>query len=181
MMVFESSLIPIPSEITIIPAGVLASRGDMNILMVILIGTTGNMLGATFNYFFAHKVGRKFLLKYGQYFFVTDKTIHKMEEFFSQHGEISIFTARLIPGLRQYISLQAGISNMNYKKFAIFTIAGAGLWVIILAVLGFAFGENEELISDYLDQITIALLVAIPVLIAGYVAYKKNKTKAQNM
>jgi membrane protein DedA with SNARE-associated domain len=92
----------------------------------------------------------RFLIKYGKYFFIKEETIVKMEEFFKSHGHISTFSGRLIPVVRQYISLPAGLARMNLFVFSLYTSLGAGIWVIILAVLGYYLGDNEGLIKEYL-------------------------------
>src|SRR5574344_1626002 len=175
MMFLESSFFPFPSEVVMIPAGYLAYKGEMNIFLVVFFGILGSLAGAIFNYYFALKLGRVFLLKYGKYFFIKDETIFKMEEFFSKHGHISIFFGRLIPVVRQYISLPAGLSKMNLFVFSIYTSLGAGIWVIILTLLGYFLGGNEELLKEYLHQIIIALLVLI--VIFSYLYYKFTKRK----
>lgn len=141
MMFLESSFFPFPSEVVMIPAGYLAFKGDMNIYIAILMGILGSLAGALFNYVLAIKFGRIFVLKFGRYFFFSEETMNKMEDFFKAHGEISTFVGRLIPVVRQYISLPAGLAKMNLAKFSIYTSIGAGIWVAILAVLGYYIGE----------------------------------------
>ncbi|OCL87429.1 DedA family protein [Arcobacter porcinus] len=175
MMFLESSFFPFPSEVVMIPAGYLAFKGEMNIFLVILFGILGSLVGGLFNYFFALKFGRVFLLKYGKYFFISEETIIKMEKFFEKHGHISTFFGRLIPVVRQYISLPAGLSKMNIVLFSIFTSLGAGIWVIILTLLGYFLGGNEELIKEYLHQIIITLLILIAIF--SYIYYIKVKKK----
>lgn len=175
MMFLESSFFPFPSEVVMIPAGYLAYKGEMNMYLVILFGILGSLTGAIFNYYFALKLGRRFLMRYGKYIFISEDTILKMEEFFNKHGHISTFFGRLIPVVRQYISLPAGLSRMNLFVFSLFTSLGAGIWVAILAFLGYYLGGNEELIKEYLHQIIIALLVLI--VIFSYLYYKFTKRK----
>ena len=114
-------------------------------------------------------------MRYGKYILISEDTILKMEEFFNKHGHISTFFGRLIPVVRQYISLPAGLSRMNLFVFSLFTSLGAGIWVAILAFLGYYLGGNEELIKEYLHQIIIALLVLI--VIFSYLYYKFTKRK----
>ncbi|WNL34911.1 DedA family protein [Arcobacter cryaerophilus gv. pseudocryaerophilus] len=175
MMFLESSFFPFPSEVVMIPAGYLAYKGEMNMYLVILFGILGSLAGGIFNYYFALKLGRRFLMRYGKYIFISEDTILKMEEFFNKHGHISTFFGRLIPVVRQYISLPAGLSRMNLFVFSLFTSLGAGIWVAILAFLGYFLGGNEELIKEYLHQIIIALLVLI--VIFSYLYYKFTKRK----
>lgn len=175
MMFLESSFFPFPSEVVMIPAGYLAYKGEMNIFFVVFFGILGSLAGAIFNYYFALKLGRVFLLRYGKYFFISEETIVKMEEFFVKHGHISTFFGRLIPVVRQYISLPAGLAKMNLWIFSIYTSLGAGIWVIILTLLGYFLGGNEELIKEYLHQITITLLVLIAIF--SFIYYKRVKNR----
>lgn len=176
LMFLESTVFPIPSEVVIIPAGYLAFKGEMNIYIVILLGVLGSLCGALFNYYFALKFGRKFLLKYGKYFLVSEETIKKTDIFFRNHGHISTFSGRLIPGLRHYISLPAGLARMNLFVFCLYTTLGATIWVIILTILGYYIGDNEALVKEYLKYLIIGLLVFLVLLGVWY--YKKvKKTK----
>lgn len=177
LMFLESTVFPIPSEVVIIPAGYLAYKGEMDIYIVILLGVLGSLGGALFNYYFALKFGRTFLLKYGKYFLVSEETIRKTELFFKDHGHISTFSGRLIPGLRHYISLPAGLAKMNLFVFCLYTTLGAALWVVILALLGYFLGGNEALIKEYLRYLIVGLLVSLALL--GFWYYRKvKKTKA---
>ncbi len=173
LMFLESTVFPIPSEVVMIPAGYLAYKGEMNIYIVILLGILGSLGGALFNYFFALKFGRTFLLKYGKYFFVSHESIEKTEKFFKNHGHISTFSGRLIPGLRHYISLPAGLAKMNLFVFCLYTSLGAAIWVTILTVLGYYLGDNQELIKEYLRYLIVGLLFTLGIL--GFWYYKKVK------
>lgn len=143
-----------------IPAGYLAFNGEMHIIIVTLCGILGSLAGALLNYYLAIKLGRLFLLRYGKYVFFKEEMLLKMESFFYRHGHISTFTGRLIPGVRQYISLPAGLARMNLAVFSFYTSLGAGIWVIILTLLGYYIGDNEALVKEYLHQIIIALVVS---------------------
>ena len=173
MMFLESSFFPFPSEVVMIPAGYLAYKGEMNMFIAIAVGILGSLAGALFNYYIAVKFGRKFLIKYGKYFFIKEPTIVKMEEFFKSHGHISTFSGRLIPAVRQYISFPAGLARMNLFVFCIYTSLGAGIWVIILTLLGYFLGGNEALIKEYLHTIIIVILVLLAILGIWY--YRKTK------
>ena len=173
LMFLESTVFPIPSEVVMIPAGYLAYKGEMNIYIVIFLGVLGSLGGALFNYFFALKFGRTFLLKYGKYFFVSHESIEKTEKFFKNHGHISTFSGRLIPGLRHYISLPAGLAKMNLFVFCLYTTLGAALWVTILTLLGYYLGDNQELIKEYLRYLIIGLLLTLTIV--GFWYYKKVK------
>jgi len=159
MMFLESSFVPFPSEVVMIPAGYLAFKGEMNLMIAILCGIVGSLSGALFNYYLAIKLGRPLLIRYGTYVMFNEDTLSRMEGFFNRHGHISTFIGRLIPVIRQYISLPAGLANMNLVIFSLYTSLGAGIWVIILALLGYYIGENEVLIKAYLHNIIVVLLL----------------------
>jgi membrane protein DedA with SNARE-associated domain len=173
LMAVESSFIHFPSEIVLIPAGYLAYQGEMNIIAILLSAVLGSLVGAYVNYFLALYLGRAFLVRYGHYLFISEETLEKLDKFFYDHGSISTFSGRLIPGIRQLISIPAGISKMPLVKFSLYTALGAAIWSLILILLGYFIGENQLLIKTYLKEITIIAIVAISLLLFWY--YKKNK------
>ncbi len=177
MMAIESSFIPFPSEIVLIPAGYLASQGEMSIAMIMLSALGGSMVGAFINYYLALTLGRKILIKYGKYFFIKVESLEKMEDFFEKHGNISTFTGRLIPGIRQLISVPAGLARMNLAQFSLFTALGAGIWAAVLTLLGFYIGENQTLINTYLREITIAVLLGLVIIVGVYYTIKKMRNQ----
>ncbi len=166
LMFLESSFFPFPSEVVMPPAGYLAWKGEMSLSLVILAGIFGSLLGALFNYWLAVKLGRPLLLKYGKYFFISEQSINKADKFFLKHGHVSTLVGRLLPVIRQYISLPAGIARMPIKTFTIFTSIGAGVWVIVLTFAGYLLGEHQELIGKYLHIISIGCIL-MAFLIAG--------------
>ncbi len=174
LMFLESSFFPFPSEVVMIPAGYLAFQGEMNIYLAIFAGVLGSVAGAIFNYYLALKFGRIFLLKYGKYFFLKEESLDKLELFFSRHGEVSTFNGRLIPGIRQYISLPAGLSRMSIGKFSLYTALGAGIWVVVLVLLGYFLGANEELVGEYLHRATLIALVSVSLITTLYILYKRR-------
>ncbi|KFN39537.1 MAG: membrane protein [Sulfuricurvum sp. MLSB] len=177
LMAVESSFIPFPSEVVMIPAGYLAAQGKMDISLVIFSGLVGSMIGAYINYFGALWIGRRFLERYGRYFFISQKTLEKMDVFFERHGAVSTFIGRLIPGVRQLISVPAGLARMNLALFSAYTALGAGLWGAILALLGYFIGGNEALIAEYLHEITITLAAGAVAIIAAYVWFMKKEAE----
>lgn len=168
LMGLESTVLPVPSEAVLIPAGYLAHQGKMSFELIVLASTFGSLAGATLNYVFALWVGRPFLERWGRFFFVRPDLLHKTDAFFLRHGAISTFTGRLIPGIRHLISLPAGLTRMHYGKFAFYTCLGAGIWSIILTAMGWYIGGNEDLIRQYLKQITVGLILLIGAGIALY-------------
>ena len=175
LMAIESSFIPFPSEIVMPPAGYQISQGQMSWMPVILAGTAGSLLGAYINYFLALWLGRPFFVKYGKYVLVSEESIVKAETFFQNHGEITTFVGRLIPMIRQLISLPAGLARMNLAKFTAYTALGAGIWIVVLTVIGYFVGENKELFARYLHDATVWTLVAVGALVYGYVCRWKRK------
>lgn len=178
-MALESSCFPFPSEVIMIPAGYLAHQGKMNIWAAIGSGIFGSWIGALFNYYLALWLGRPLLLKWGRYFFISQKHFEKGEAFFQNHGEIGTFTGRLIPGVRQYISLPAGIARMKITHFLFYTGLGAGIWVAILTWIGYIAGQSEDIWKPYLKKATLIALVACSLLIAIYVIVHQRRKKNQ--
>lgn len=175
LMFLESTFFPIPSEIVMIPAGYLAFKGEMNLYMIILSGILGSIAGALFNYYLALYFGRKFILRYGKYFFIKEETLNKLEVFFTKHGELSTFNGRLIPGVRHLISLPAGLVRMNIAKFVFYSGLGAGIWVIVLVILGYLLGSNEALISEYLQTTTLIALLCVVFITLFYIVRNKRR------
>jgi len=178
LMFLESSFFPFPSEVVMPPAGYLAWEGEMSLPLVLLSGIAGSLLGALFNYWLAVKLGRPFLIKYGKYFFVSEESINKADEFFSRHGHISTFVCRLLPGIRQYISLPAGIARMPMKSFLLFTTLGAGIWVCVLTFAGYLLGEHQDLLKEYLHVITISCIVIALAVTGIYLLIIRRRRKS---
>ncbi len=177
LMAMESSVIPIPSELIMPPAGYLAQAGQMNIVIAILCGTFGSLFGAYANYFAARYLGRPLVLKYGRYVWITEEKFLKVETFFLKHGEISTFIGRLLPVVRHLISLPAGLAGMNHLKFSLYTLLGAGIWVTILTWIGYFIGRNQALIMRYSHQALYGALVFSAVLIVVYVKLQPKREK----
>lgn len=196
MMFLESSFFPFPSEVVMIPAGYLAYKGSMNMGLALFCGAAGSLAGAVFNYILALYFGRAFIVRFGKYVFFSEQSMQKMEGYFSRHGEISTFLGRLIPGVRQYISLPAGLAKMNLWRFSIYTTLGALIWITILAVFGYYVGQmfGDDLsasgianvlidkasafdIRKSLHYIVLATLGAVALIAALYIIWYKRKSK----
>ncbi|HEC1772682.1 DedA family membrane protein, type II (SNARE domain) [Campylobacter lari] len=175
LMFIESSFFPFPSEVVMIPAGYLAHQNELNFWLCLLCGTFGALLGALLNYYLCYFLGREVLLKICKYFGVNEAKFAQFEAFFNKHGEISTFSGRLIPGLRQYISLPAGLARMNLKKFIFYTSLGAGIWCLILLILGYILGKNEDLIKEYLHFVIIACIIFTTMIVVIYIYIQKRK------
>lgn len=178
LMTIESSFIPFPSEASLIPAGVLIARGQMSFLVVLLLAILGSIAGALINYALALHLGRRAAIRlterYGNFFFISKENLNKTDRYFKEHGSVTTFTGRLIPAVRQLISLPAGFARMPLGKFIIYTAAGAGIWSAILISLGVLFGENEALLYQNLSTITSAALLAILCIIIIYIVRKRT-------
>ena len=179
LMVIESSFIPFPSEIIIPPAAYLASQGGFNIYLVVFWGILGSLLGAIINYYLAYFLGRLIIYKISdwkisRFLLINSQKIKKAEDFYLKHGNISTFVGRLLPVIRQLISLPAGFSKMNFRDFLFFTFLGSGIWVSFLAYLGYQFGARQDLFFEYYKIISFSLLLIFFII---YFVYKKRKNK----
>ncbi len=178
LMALESSIIPVPSEAVLIPAGVLVARGEQSALMVFIVSTLGSIVGSLICYYIALVFGRKifdhFISRYGKFIFVTKNSLIKTEKYFASHGEITIFVGRLLPVVRHLISLPAGFARMARGKFLVYTALGAGIWNIVLIYLGMFFGQNSDLIKNNLGNLTIWTLLLTGIVILSYIIYNRK-------
>ena len=178
IMAVESSFIPFPSEVVMVPAGFLAARGELALAPLpalaaaIAVGVLGSLAGAFANYYLALWLGRPFLERYGKYFFVKPEPLARACEVFNRYGAATTFVCRLVPVIRQLISIPAGISRMPVASFALFTGLGAGIWTAILSAVGFAIGRSTADIS-YLELCTRGKDMAaahLPLVVGGALA-----------
>lgn len=176
LMAMESSLVPVPSELVMPPAGYLASRGIMNPWIAILAGTVGSLVGAYANYYGAHYLGRPLILKYGKYILIPPEKFQRVESFFLRHGEISTFIGRLLPVVRHLISIPAGLSGMSHLRFSTYTLLGAAIWCSILTWIGYAIGSNQELIMAYSRQAVVWAIGGSCLLLLAYIWFQRRKT-----
>jgi membrane protein DedA with SNARE-associated domain len=183
LMAAESSILPVPSEMVIPPAVYVAMKpeSDLSIFWIIIFGTIGALIGASFNYIMSMWLGRIIIYKFadskiGKLLMLSSDKIKKSEKFFNDHGKTSTFVGRLIPVVRHLISIPAGLARMNYLSFLLYTFLGAGLWNIILAGLGYIAGENRELINTYSHEFSYAFL-AVGVVLIGWLIFKSVRKK----
>ncbi len=181
LMVIESSFIPFPSEIVIPPAAYLAAQGKLNIYLVILAGTLGSLLGATINYFLALYLGRPIIYKLvntklAKFLLLNQEKVEKSEKFFTKYNKSSTFFGRLIPVIRQLISLPAGFSKMNLFTFSFLTFVGALIWSSVLGALGYFFGANDEKLRQHYQEILYIILFLFFLFIT-YLIIKARKRK----
>lgn len=185
LMTVESSFIPFPSEIVIPPAAYVAGKEDstlhatdsypINVLLIVLFGTIGAMLGAIINYLLAMWLGRPIIYafadsKVGHLCLLSSEKVKKAEDYFNDHGKVSTFVGRLIPGIRQLISIPAGLSKMNFGQFLLYTFLGAGIWNIVLALLGYIAHGQMDLIHAYSHELSIAIMVLLAVAVIYFIA-----------
>lgn len=185
LMTIESSFIPFPSEIVIPPAAYLAQKGEMNIVLIVLSGILGSLIGALINYFLSLTLGRTFIYsfaktKLAKILLINEVNIKKSENIFNKNGSISTFFGRLIPGVRQLISIPAGIAKMNIFKFILFTILGSSIWNIVLALLGYFFGANKNLLHQYYEEIKFILII-LGFFIVSFFIFKYTIKKYESM
>lgn len=183
LMACESSILPVPSEMVIPPAVYVAMNpdSDMTIFLIIVFGTIGALIGASFNYFMSLWLGRIVIYKFadskaGRILMLSSEKIRKSEKFFNDHGKTSTFIGRLIPVVRHLISIPAGLAKMNYFSFLLYTTLGAGLWNCILALMGYFAHDNQEMINQYSHEISY-VFVAIGIVLLAALVYKMRKKK----
>jgi membrane protein DedA with SNARE-associated domain len=181
LMAIESSFIPFPSEVVIPPAAYLASQGQMNIWLVILSGIFGSLIGAVFNYATAFFLGRALVHKladhrFSKFFMIDSKKVQKAEDYFLKYGNMSTLIGRLVPVVRQLISLPAGFSKMNFGSFIFYTAIGSAIWTSILAALGYFFGANHQLLASFYHEITYAGII-LGVAFVVFLLLRRNAKK----
>ena len=187
LMLLESTVVPVPSELVVAPAAYHAASGHLNVLLVVLFATLGADVGASINYFVALYVGRPVIYRFansrwGRMCLLNQEKVEKSERYFDNHGIVATLTGRLIPGIRHLISLPAGLARMNYWKFLLYTTIGAGAWHAILATMGWYLhdivpeDELDSTIERYNHYIVIAI-IAIVVMAIGYFIIRKKTSK----
>ncbi len=183
LMTVESSFIPFPSEVVIPPAAYVAADPNsavyatdsyfVNVALIVLFGTIGAMLGAIINYLLSLWLGRAIIYafadsKIGHLCLLSREKVEKAEAYFNDHGKVSTFVGRFIPGIRQLISIPAGLSKMHFGWFLFYTFLGAGLWNTVLAVLGYVAHGQADLINEYSHELSVAILILLGAVILFY-------------
>ena len=183
-MTIESSFVPFPSEVVMIPAGFLAARGELSLgapvadaVVAVLAGVAGSLAGAWINYFLARWLGVPFLERWGRFFFLPPAKLHRAEEIFRTYGAGATFFCRLLPAIRQLISIPAGIAGMRLSSFTLWTGLGAGIWVTVLTVIGFGFGHGTaemsyaDIVHAGKDLVHHNMLWLGPAILVAFAAY----------
>ena len=186
LMAVESSIIPLPSELVMPPAGYLAAKGEMSLPLVIVCGVFGSVLGALANYGVAAWLGRAFVHRIGRYVLVSERSLERSERFFAAHGEISTFVARMLPVIRHLISLPAGLARMPLPRFVSFTALGSGIWCTVLTLIGWTIGRKENVLMGALNvevrrEAEHAMTIIVPALVVltiAYVVWSRRRRKA---
>ncbi len=190
LMTIESSFIPFPSEVVVPPAAYhAASNGEMNVVLIILFATLGAITGALINYFLSLWIGKPLVYRFadsklGHMLLLSGEKVNKAEDYFNEHGAVSTFVGRLIPAIRQLISIPAGLSKMNLGRFIAFTALGAGIWNTVLAMLGFVLEKSVpedkliETVTHYSHEIGYSIAAIVVVVLAVVIISNRRKKKA---
>ncbi len=168
LMLLESALLPVPSEVIMPFSGFLVATGQFSFFYIVLAGTVGNLVGSLIAYYLGSYVGRSLVLKYGKYVFIDERHLNLADNWFQKFGDKIILVSRNLPAVRTYISLPAGIAKMNVIKFSVYTTIGSIPWNIALAYIGVAMGQNWETILKYTLFLDIAVGVAVLAFIVWF-------------
>jgi membrane protein DedA with SNARE-associated domain len=178
LMLLESACIPIPSEITMPVAGLLASQNHLSLVPVIVVGVVANLTGSLVSYAVGRGEGRSLLLKYGRYILVKPHDIERADEWFARYGPPAVFFSRLLPVVRTFISLPAGVARMDVRKFSLLTVLGCIPWVTALTVAGYVLGANWQKVLTYTRPLEYAVLAAIVVGAALWLVRRRKESRA---
>lgn len=188
LMALESSVIPVPSELVMAPAGYLAAQGRLDPWFVVIAGTAGSVLGALVNYWVAATVGEAVLRRYGRFVLLSEPALDRSERFFRRHGEIGTFLGRFVPVVRHLISIPAGLARMSVRRFTLFTALGAGAWCAILTWIGWVVGQHAAALDAATDDLIRAqahhwlvyrVLPALASILAGYLWWRRRADRAR--
>jgi len=185
LMAMESSILPVPSELVMPPAGYWAAKGQMSFAVALVCGVVGSVIGALANYYGAQLIGRPLIQRYGKYVFLSEKNLLRSERFFAEHGEISTLIGRLFPVIRHLISIPAGLHRMPLPKFILYTAVGAAVWCAILTWIGYFLGQHEGVLrtEEINRYVRWALLVLIPVtlIVIGIYILRRRRRRPESV
>ena len=176
-VMLENAGLPVPGETVLLVAGFFASRHGFSLPIVILIATTGAVLGDNAGYWIGRRLGRGLLIKYGKYVFLTEKRFVQMERYFASHGDKTVLVARFITGFRVFTALFAGASHMAWNRFFLFNVLGAISWAVVMASLGYFFGESFHLLEKYIKGAGWILAGMVVAAFIGHLIWKRLKVK----
>ena len=183
LMFFESACIPIPSEVTMVFAGFMVSRGIMNLWLVTAAGTIANVAGSIATYYIGAKGGRPLVQRYGKYVLISHKKLDTADRWFGKYGEWAVFISRLLPGVRTFISLPAGVARMDVGRFLLYSTIGCVPWCFMLTYIGFKMGENWESVLYYyhrFEYLIIGIIVLAIIILVVLWIYRSKKSKVNN-
>lgn len=175
LMIAESALIPIPSEVIMPFSGYLVSSGQFNAVYVIMAGSLGNLVGSLVAYYVGFRLGRKFILKYGKYVLLRKNHLEITESYFKKYGARSTFISRMLPAVRTYISLPAGVAKMNLKKFVIYTLIGSIIWNSALTYIGIQLSNEWKNILHYSSYFDVIVIIGVIAAVTLFLQSRKNK------
>lgn len=178
LMTIEGIITPIPSELIIPFAGYLSAEGEMNLVLVIAVGTAGAAIGNTVAYYIGYRVGRPLIERYGKYIWLDERDLGLAERWFARYGDVGILLGHAIPGVRSFISFPAGIGKMRVKRFVLFSTIGALIWTTVLALAGYVLIDEWRRFAETTDNIDLYVLVAAIAIIMGYVYWSKRRRRA---
>lgn len=189
LMMVESTVIPFPSEVVVPPAAYNAAGGSLNIFLVVVFATLGAVVGAIINYAAGYYLGRPVIYRFansrlGHLCLLSEEKIKKSEKYFNDHGAVATLSGRLIPGIRQLISIPAGLAKMNFGKFIFYTTLGAAAWNIILAALGWYLhsvvpkSQLQSAIDTYSGHIKVAIMLILTLTVVFFISKRLLKVRA---
>jgi len=179
LMTIEGIITPIPSELIIPFAGYLAAQGDMNIVLVVVVGTAGAALGNSVAYLIGFRLGRPLIQRYGKYIFLDERDLGLAERWFAKYGDIGILLGHAIPGVRSFISFPAGIGKMRFRNFVLFSTVGALIWTTVLALAGYVLLEEWRRFADTTENIDLYVVIAAAAIIVGYLYWNRRRLQAR--
>lgn len=177
MTFIDATIIPMPIELTLIPVGYLIHQGNMHFIPALIVSVIGTALGSCFNYWLAARFGRSLFLRYGRYVMMPPEKLIKLELFFAEHGAISVFIGRLMPGLRHYIALPAGLARMSMRIFCIYSVLGGLVTATLLMLIGYVIGASMEAMHAYMPYIKLGFVALVGCVVVVYVLRYRWKKK----